>query len=415
ARPSTLPFQLPPFDRIHDTDYLPAFEAGMRAQRDEVTQIAQARNAPTFENTLVALERSGELLERVSSAFSNLNASNTNPQMQRIESEIAPRLQSHEDAIFLDSALYARVDAVYRTRSGLQLDAESAQLLERYHTEFVRAGAQLSETDKQHLRSLNEQLSGLTTRFKQNVLKATQDGAVLVDRVAELDGLSAGQAGAAALAAQARGMPGKWLIPLQNTTNQPLLAQLTNRGLRERIYKASAGRGLGVSSGSGPGADNRGVIAQIVRLRAERAALLGYPNHAAYVLADESAASSAAVHQILGQLVPAALARAKDDARQLQMIIDAEAAVRHTATFALQPWDWEFYAEKLRASRYDFDQSQVKPYFELDHVLQDGVFHAAHELYGLTFKERKDLPVYQPDVRVFEVLDADGSPLALFL
>ncbi|HET9388193.1 MAG TPA: M3 family metallopeptidase, partial [Steroidobacteraceae bacterium] len=415
VRPSTLPYELPPFDRIHDSDYLPAFEAGMRRQREEVARIARERAPATFENTLVALERSGELLDRVSSVFANLNASNTDPAMERIESDIAPQLQAHHDAIFLDPALYARVEAIYRQRSTLKLDPESAQLLERYHTEFIRAGARLGESDKKRLRELNEQLSSLTTRFKQNVLKATRDGAVVVDSAAELDGFSAEQVGAAAHAAQARGMTGKWLITLQNTTNQPALAELTNRSLRERIYKASRNRGLAAGSGAAADADNTGIIAQIVRLRAERAALLGYPSHAAYVLADESAGTPAAVHQMLTQLVPAALERAKQDAEQMQALIDSEAAAKHTAPFALEPWDWEFYAEKLRAGRYEFDQSRVKPYFELDHVLRDGVFHAAHELYGLSFKERKDLPVYQSDVRVFEVFEADGRALALFL
>jgi peptidyl-dipeptidase Dcp len=435
SRPSALPYQLPPFDRIQTAGYRTAFEAGMNEQRAEVHKIAHNATPPDFQNTIVALERSGQMLARVSSVFFNLNASNTNPQMQKIDSEIAPKLQAHEDAIFLDPALYARVDAVYRRRESLKLDGESLQLLERYHIEFVRAGARLSDTDKVRLRDINGQLSSLTTLFKQNVLKATRDGAVVVDSVAELDGLSAEQIGAAATAATARGLSGKWVITLQNTTNQPPLAQLKNRALRERIYKASMARGLGSASnqlsalgntgpaagGSGPAAgaeansDNAAVISRIVALRAERAVLLGYPNHAAYQLEDESAANPAAVHQILTQLVPVALARAKQDAADMQKLIDAESAASHTEPFTLQPWDWAFYAEKLRSARFDFDQAQVKPYFELDHVLHDGVFYAAHELYGLDFKERKDLPVYEPDVRVFEVFDADGTPLALFL
>jgi peptidyl-dipeptidase Dcp len=435
SQPSTLPYQLPPFDRIKTADYLPAFEAGMHEQRAEVQKIAHDAAQADFQNTIVALERSGQMLARVSSAFFNLNASNTNPQMQMIDSQIAPKLQAHEDAIFLDPALYARVDAVYRRRAGLKLDGESMQLLERYHIEFVRAGARLSETDKARLRDINGQLSSLTTLFKQNVLKATRDGAVVVDSAAELDGLSAEQIGAAATAGAARGLSGKWVIALQNTTNQPPLAQLKNRALRERIYKVSMARGLGSMSnqppllgnsgpaagGGGPAAggdsncDNATVISRIVALRAERAALLGYPNHAAYQLEDESAANPAAVHQILTQLVPVALARAKQDAADMQKLIDAQAAANHTEPFTLQPWDWAFYAEKLRSARFDFDQARVKPYFELDHVLHDGVFYAAHELYGLDFKERKDLPVYEPDVRIFEVFDADGTPLALFL
>jgi peptidyl-dipeptidase Dcp len=409
SQPSTLPYRLPPFDRIKDSDYRPAFEAGMRAQRREVEAIAQNARAPGFENTILALERSGQLLDRVVTVFFNLNSSNTDPQMQQVETEMAPKLAAHADAIMLDPALYARVDTLYRRRAGLKLDPESLQLLERYHIQFVRAGAKLSEGDKARLRVLNEEISSLTTQFKQNVLKATTDGAVIVGSAADLEGLSAEQIGTAARAAAARSLAGKWLIPLQNTTNQPLLAHLKNRSLRERLYKASVERGR-----AGP-ADNTVVIAKLVKLRAERATLLGYPNHSAYTLEDESAGNPAAVHEILTQLAPAALASAKQDAADMQKLIDAEAAAAHTESFALQPWDWFFYAEQLRKARYDFDQAQVAPYFELDRVLQDGVFYAAHELYGLSFKERKDLPVYQPDVRVFEVFDADGTPLALFL
>jgi peptidyl-dipeptidase Dcp len=411
THPSTLPYQLPPFERIGNRDYRPAFEEAMREQRMEVGQIAHDPAAPDFQNTIVALERSGRMLGRVSGVFFNLNASNTDPEMQRIDSEIAPLLQAHEDAIFLDSALFGRVDAVYQRRSGLKLDSESLQLLERYYIEFVRAGARLSDTDKARLREINGQLSSLTTQFKQNLLKATRNGAVVVHSAAELDGLSAEQIGAAASAAQARGLAGKWLITLQNTTSQPPLAQLRNRALRERIYQASTARGLS----SADEADNTVVISKVVRLRAERAALLGYPNHAAYQLEDESAANPAAVHQMLSELVPVALARARQDAADMQKLIDAEAAANGTAPFALQPWDWACYAEKLRTARFDFDQGQVKPYFELEHVLRDGVFYAARELYGLEFRERRDLPVYHPEVRVFEVFDADGAPLALFL
>ena len=406
---STLPYRLPPFDRIKDADYVPAFEAGMREQRAEVATIAHNSRPADFDNTIVALERTGQLLERVNTVFSNLNASNTNPEMDRIDTEMTPRLTAHEDAILLDPALFARVDAIYQRRASLKLDPESLQLLERYHVMFVRAGAKLSEADKTRLRELNEQISSLMTQFRQNVLKASKDGAVVVDNVADLDGLSAEQIGAAERAAAARSLTGKWLITLQNTTNQPSLARLKNRALREKIYQASIERSNGGS------ADNNVVIARMVKLRAERARLLGYPNHAAYQLEDESAATPAAVRQILTRIAPAALASARRDAAEMQKIIDAECARNHEKTFKLQPWDWAYYAEALRKARYDFDESQVAPYFELDRVLHDGVFYAAHELYGLTFKERKDLPVYQPEVRVFEVFDRDGTALALFL
>src|SRR5215469_9229683 len=409
AAPSTLPFHLPPFDRIHDGDFRPAFEAGMAEQLREVAAIAHNPAPPTFANTIVALERSGRLLQRVDTTFSNLNACNTDPQMQQIDTEMAPLLAAQWDAIHLNPALWARVDALYERRASLHLDAESLQLLRRYHTIFVRAGAQLAPDQQARLKDLNKRISTLTTRFKQNVLKATADGAVVVDDVAQLDGLSPQQIGAAAQAAAARGLKGKWLITLQNTTNQPVLAALTSRPLRERIYKASIGRG---QSGA---TDNTVVIAELVRLRAERAALLGYPDHAAYELADESAGTPEAVQAMIAQVAPAALARAHTEAADMQKLIDAEASAAGTASFVLQPWDWLFYAEKVRKARYDFDQARVAPYFELDHVLEDGVFYAAHELYGLTFHERHDLPVYQKDVRVFEVHDADGKSLALFL
>jgi peptidyl-dipeptidase Dcp len=407
--PSTLPYALPPFDKVKDSDYVPAFEAGMREQREEVAAIAHNSQPVTFENTVVALERTGQLLDRVNTVFSNLNASNTDPQMDQIDTQMTPKLTAHEDSILLDTALFARIDSLYQRRASLQLDPESLQLLQRYHVMFVRAGAKLADTDKARLRSINEQISSLMTQFRQNVLKASKEGAVVVDNVAELDGFSPEQIGAAQRAAEARELKGKWLIPLQNTTNQPPLARLKNRALRERIYEASIARS------NGGDADNNAVIARMVKLRAERATLLGYPNHAAYQLEDESAANPAAVHEILTHIVPAALTAAKRDAAAMQKIIDAEAARNHTGTFELKPWDWAYYAEALRKARYDFDEAQVAPYFELDRVLHDGVFYAANELYGLTFKLRTDLPVYQPDVRVFEVFDRDGKPLALFL
>jgi peptidyl-dipeptidase Dcp len=409
AQPSTLEFQLPPFDRIRDSDYRPAFEAGMREQLREVAAIARNPAPPTFENTIVALERSGQLLTRVDNVFGRLNACNTDPEMQQIDTEMAPKLTAQEDAIHLDPALWARVEALYAKRDTLHLDPESLQLLSRYYTIFVRAGAQLSPADKARLKALNGEISTLTTRFKQNVLKATAAGAVVVDSVAELDGLTSTQIGAAAQAAAARGLSGKWLIALQNTTNQPPLAHLTNRALRERIYKASSSRGFGGAT------DNTAVIAQLVKVRAERAALLGYPSHAAYQLADESAGTPEAVQAMISQVAPAALARAREEAADIQRLIDAQAAAAGTPSFQLQPWDWSFYSEQVRKAHYAFDQASVAPYFELDHVLKDGVFYAAQQLYGLTFKERQDLPRYQADVRIFEVYDADGKPLALFL
>ncbi len=407
--PSTLPYQMPPFDRIRVSDYAPAFEEAMREQLRDVAAIAHNPEPPTFENTVVALDRSGQALQRVSSIFDELNSNNTSDEMQKIDTEMAPKRSAHRDAIYLDHALWKRVDAVYGMRAKLNLDPESLQLLTRWHTRFVRAGARLSAADQARLRTLNAQIAALTTKFGQNVLKATTDGAITIDNVHDLDGLSADQVSAAAQAAESRGLKGKWLITLQNTTQQPALARLVNRALRERLFRASVERALG-----GP-SDNRPVISELVKTRAERAALLGYDTHAAYAIADESAATPAAARDVLLKIAPAALASAKKEAADLQQLIDMQAKAKGTPSFALQPWDWEFYAEQVRKARYDFDQSQVAPYLELNHVVQDGVFYAAHELYGLTFKERKDLPVYEPDVRVFEVFDADGSGLGLFI
>lgn len=409
SQPSSLPYHMPPFDRIKDEDFRPAFDAGMAEQRREIEVIDRNPAPPDFENTVVALEKSGQLLDRVSSVFSNLNGSNTNPEILKIASEMAPKRAAHHDVIVLDPILFARLDAVYQKRAALQLDPESRELLERTYTEFVRAGAKLSDADKNRLRHLNEQIASLTTQFQQNVLKATKDSAVVVDNVADLDGLSREQIGAAAEAAKARKLDGKWLITLQNTTVQPVLEQLRNRDLREKIYKASIGRA------DGGAYDNTTVVAQIVKLRAEKATLLGYPDYAAYELADETAGTPAAVNQMLARLVPPALSNAEKEAFDNQKLIEEQARAAHGQPFILQPWDWAFCAEQVRKARFGFDQSEVKPYFELNRVMQDGLFYAARELYGLNFRERRDLPVYQPDVRVFEVFNSDGSPLGLYL
>jgi len=407
--PSTLPYQLPPFDKIEDADYMPAFEAGMVSQRKEIDAITHDPSPPTFENTIVAMERTGQLLTRVSKVFFNLNASNTDDAMQKIEADIAPRLSAHQDEILLDPALFARVDELYKKRDSLRLDPESAQLLARYETIFVRAGARLSPADKEELKKINEKLSSLTTRFRQNVLEATKQGAVVVDDVAELDGLSEEQVGAAAEAAKARGMAGKWLIALQNTTIQPPLEQMKNRALRRKVFEASTMRARGGA------ADNAAVVAEIVPLRVKKAALLGYRNYAAYGLADETAETPAAVNKMLAELAPRAKAKARQEAAEIEKMIRAEARAAHEKPFAVEPWDWAYYAQKVRKQRFDFTDADVKPYFELEHLLADGLFYAAHELYGISFVERKDLPVYQPDVRVFEVRDADSSVIGLFV
>jgi peptidyl-dipeptidase Dcp len=409
ARESALPYHLPPFDKIKDADFAPAYEEGMLEQRKEVDAIARGKEAPTFANTILAFEKSGRLLERAALAFDGLNGSNTDDALQKVESDMAPRLAAHHDAIYLDPALFARVDSLYRRRASLGLDPESLELLERDHLDFVRAGAALAEKDKKEVRRLNERLSTLTTLFKQNLLKGRKAGAVAVDSLAELDGMPTEEIEAAAAAAKAAGMAGKWLIALQNTTIQPALTHMKNRDLRRRIAAASAARGDGGS------ADSTAVIAEIVKLRAERAKLLGYPTHAAYALTDENAGTPEAVNGMLGRIAPVALAAAKREAAEIQGVIDAQAKAAGGKPFPLEAHDWAFYAEQVRKARFDFDEAQVKPYFELEHVMRDGLFYAAHELYGLTFKERKDLPAYRPDVRVFEVYDADGAPLALFV
>lgn len=409
ARESTLPYKLPPLDKIRNEHFAPGLEAGMAEQRSEIDAIANRAAAPTFENTIVAMEKSGQLLTRVTAVFSNLTASNTNPEIEKVQTDMAPKLAAHSDAIYLDSSLFARVKALFENRDELNLDPESLRLLERYHTLFVRAGAQLSEADKTRLKQFNEQISTLTTQFRQTVLKGVNSGAVLVESRAELDGWSDEQIAVAAEAARKAGKDGKHLIALLNTTTQPPLSQLKNRALRERIYKASIGRGWGGAF------DTTGLIAQIVRLRSERAALLGYENHAAYVLEDATAQNATAVNAMLRQLAPPALANARKEAADIQQVIDAQAKENGDAAFSLEPWDWDFYAEQVRQAKFAFDEAQVRPYFEIDRVLRDGVLYAAEQLHGLTFKERKDLPTYHEDVRVFEVFNPDGSQLGLFM
>jgi peptidyl-dipeptidase Dcp len=407
--PSTLPYGMPPFDRIKDSDFLPAFEAGMAEQLREVKAITDNPAPPSFDNTSLALERSGALLTRVRETFTNLNASNSDDALDKLDGEIQPRLAAHKDAINLDPALYARIDTLYRNREHLLLDAESYQLLMRQHQIMVSAGAQLPEVAKAKLRACNTEIAELMAKFRLTLLKATNDAAVVVDDVQQLDGLSAAEIAAAADAAAQRGLKGKWLLVLINTTTQPFLAELRNRSLRERLYRASVNRGNG-----GPD-DTTATIARLLRVRAERARILGFPNHAAAMLAEETAGTPAAADAMLRGLTPAVRAGAEREAAVLQKFIDQQAASAGRPSEKLQPWDWDFYAGQVRKASYAYDVAEAKPYFELNHVLNDGVFYAAHELYGLSFRERTDLPVYQPDVRVFEVLDADGKPLALFL
>ncbi|HTZ60399.1 MAG TPA: peptidyl-dipeptidase Dcp [Acidobacteriaceae bacterium] len=397
--PSTLPFQAPPFDRIHDSDYQPAIEAGMAQQLAEVRAIADNPAAPTFDNTLVALEKSGRLLDRVTSAFSAVTGANTNPELQKVQQVEAPKLAAHNDAIFLDSKLYHRVETIYDERTKLKLDPEALRLVEYYHREFVHAGANLSDTDKAELKKLNEEISTLQNQFKEKLLAATKNGAYSTRDKAALAGLSAAQLAAAAQAAEQRKQEG-WVLPLQNTTQQPSLADLDNRTSRQTLFEDSWNR----AERGGPN-DTRETVLRLADLRAKKAKLLGFPNFAAWKLDDQMAKTPEAAIRFMNQLVPASTANAASEAEDIRQLMKGE---------QLEPWDWDYYAKQVRKAKFDIDDAQVKPYFEVNNVLENGVFYAANQLYGLTFHERKDIPVYQPDVRVFEVMDADGKPLALF-
>jgi peptidyl-dipeptidase Dcp len=401
---SPLPFHAPPFDRIKDTDYQPAIEAGMKAQLGEIDAIANDPAAPAFANTIEAMERSGALLTRASKIFFNLAQSNTNDAFQKIEAEESPKIAAHQDAIFMNPKLYARVKTLYDGRATSGLDAESKFLIERYYKFFVRAGAQLNDADQATLRALNQEESTLTTKFREHVLADTDAAAIVVDTKAELAGLPDSDIAAAADRAKERKLEGKYVLTLQNTTQQPALTYLQNRAIRERLFNASIQRG----NHGGPN-DNKAIVTRLAQLRATKAKLLGFPTWAAYTLDDQMAQTPENAIKLLSDLVPASTAKARSEAAKIQKVIDAE-----KGGFQLGPQDWELYAEKVRKAEYDLDEAQVRPYFELDNVLQNGVFYAAGQLYGITFKERHDIPVYQPDVRVFEVFDADGKSMALY-
>ncbi len=402
---STLPLQYPAFDKIKDGDFAPAFDRGMVEQITEVEAIAGNPVPASFDNTIVPLEKSGRVLSRASSVFYNLVGADTNDVREKLQADYAPKLSAHRDAIFLNPQLFARVKALYDARTTLGLDAEGVRLVERYHTDFIRSGANLPDADKTRLKAINAELAALGTQFSQNVLGEVNASAVVVDSKDELAGLSDEQIAAAAEAAKARKLEGKYVLALQNTTGQPPNTYLTDRALRERLHKASVARGS-----RGNEFDNTAIVAKVTRLRAERAQMMGYDNHAEYVLEDETAKTSEAVNRMLAQLAPPAVANARREAAAMQALVD-----KQDGGFKLQPWDWAFYAEQVRQDKYDFDESQLKPYLEMSNVLENGVFHAANQLYGLTFKQRTDLPVYHPDVQVYDVFDADGKPLAIFL
>lgn len=401
---STLPFQAPDFSKIKDGDYQPALEEGMRQQQAEVAKIADNTEAPTFDNTLVALEKSGQLLNRVGNVFNLVTGANTNPTLQKVQEEEAPKLAANRDAIFLNGKLYKRVKAIYDKRHDLNLDPESVRLVEFYEQKFELAGAALPESKKDTLKKYNQEEAGLTAKFTNLVLAANKAGALVVDNKADLAGLSETELQAAADNAKAAGKVGKWMLSLQNTTQQPSLQSLTNRQTRQKLFEASYNRAV-----KGDANDTRSVIQRIIELRSLEARLLGFKNYADWKLRDQMAKTPEAVAQFLGKLGPAAVTKAKQEAADIQAVIDQQ-----KGGFKLEPWDWNYYAEQVRKAKYNLDENEVKPYFELNKVLTDGVFYAANQLYGLTFKERKDLPVYQPDVRVFNVYDKDGSQIGLF-
>ncbi len=407
---SPLPLHYPQFDKIKDSDFAPAFDAGMVQQLKEVDAIANNKAAPTFENTLIALENSGAVLDRATTVFFALIGADTNDTRKQLQADYSARFAAHGDAINLNGKLFERIKTLYDKRDTLGLDAEGVRLVEKYHDNFVRSGAKLSDADKAKLRGINAELANLGTKFSQNVLAEVNASYIVVDDVKQLDGLSAEQVAAAAEAAKARSLPGKYVIALLNTTGQPALSSLTNRELRQKIHETSVARGS-----KGGEYDNTALVARIMTLRAEKAALMGFANFAAYGLGNQTAKTPEAVNAMLGQLAPAAVANAKREAADLQAMIDAEQKAAGKPSFELQPWDWAFYTEKVRQAKYDFDESQLKPYLELKSVLENGVFFAAGKEFGLTFKQRTDLPVYHEDVSVYDVFDADGSQLAIFI
>ena len=402
---STQPYQLPPFERIEESHFLPAFERGMAEQLEEVAMIVGQSDPVTFDNTLVALERSGELLNRVAATFFNLSSADTNEALDQIQAEVAPRLAAHTDQILLNGRLFERVRSLYEARDTLGLDAESLRLVERHYVDFVRAGALLSEAEQERMQEINGEMAALQPSFTQNVLEGVNAAAIVVDDREQLSGLSEGEVAAAAAAANSRGLDGKYVIALLNTSGQPALSSLNDRALRERIMRASLARG----SEDGD-YDNRQVITRLAELRAERAVMLGYPNHAAYILDEQTAQTVTAVNDRLASLVPRAVANADREASDLQAMASTSAG-----DVELASWDWSYYTEMVRADRYDFDAAELRPYFEIDAVIENGVFYAANQLYGITFESRPDLLGYHPDVRVWEVFDQDGTPLALFL
>lgn len=401
---SSLEFHAPVFDKIKNSDYAPAFTEGIRIQLAEISKIADNKSDATFENTLVALEKSGKLLNRVSLIFGLLTSANTNPELQKLQEDIAPKLSAVNDAIYLNTNFYHRVEKIYLNRSQLNLDAESKRLVEYYYQQFQLAGAKLSEDGKEKMKKLNAEEASLSARFTNKLLAASKKSALTVSDQHELSGLGQSNIEAAAQKTGTDTSVHKWSVPLQNTTQQPSLQSLTLRSTRQKLFELSVNRAEKSDAN-----DTRETISRIAQLRALKAELLGFKSYAAWKLQDQMAGTPENVLNFLGRLIPAATAKASREAAEIQKLIDTQ-----KGGFQLQPYDWNYYADQVRKAKYDLDESEIKPYFELNKVLEDGVFYAANQLYGLTFKERKDLPVYQSDVRVFDVIDRDGSKLGLF-
>lgn len=403
-KPSELPYGVPDFNEIENSDFQPAMEEGMKRQLKEIEEIANNPEPPTFENTLVAMEKTGQVLKRVYGVFYLLSSANTNPVLQKVQETEAPRLAAHQDAIFLNDSLFKRVEAIYNQKDSLNLDPESERLVNYYYQRFELAGAKLNEEDKAKLKKLNEEEAGLSAKYTNRLLAAAKEGALVVEDSSALNGLSENELKAAAKDAEGSNMKGKYLLPLQNTTQQPALQSLTSRDTRKELFEHSWNR-----AEQGDSNDTREIIARLAEIRAQQANLLGYKNFAAWKLQDQMAKTPENVQDFLDKLIPAATAKAKIEAVEIQKVIDKEGK-----DFKLQPWDWNYYAEKVRKAKYDLDESQVKPYFELNKVLRNGIFYAANKLYGISFKERKDLPVYQEDVKVYEVFNEDSTSVGLF-
>ena len=407
--PSSLPLGAPDFASIRHEHFMPAFEAGMKQQIDETEAIANLADAPTFENTLVAMERTGDILDRTGAIFFNLASANTDEEIQAIEEKVAPMLATHSDNILLNAKLFNRVESLWNRRDSLKLNEEQQQLLKEQFESFLRAGARLSESDQTKIRAINEELSSLTTLFQNNLLAITKERAVLIDSVEQLAGLSESEINAASEAATAKGFDGKYLLSITNTTRQPILSAIKNRSLRKRVWEASAFRGLGQPVNGSVGIDNRPLVIKLAELRAKRAQLLGYDSHAAFTLENQMAITPEAALKMLQDLAPQVLAKAMVESKDIQTAMKKDGL-----NDTVKPWDWEYYAERVREEKYDIDENLVKPYFEIDSVLKNGVFFTMNKLYGISFNERTDLPVYHPTVRVFDVVDRDGEVLGLF-